>query len=215
MAERNSRDRILNRIKEALKQPSSRPYPDLAELPANEQFTGNKDEDLAVIFAEEFTRLGGHFIYCMNMREVVQNLETMGKSAHWDRWYCRQPKWKEQLERNGFKNTWWPDLPESVVAVTGCECLVARTGSMFLTTNSSGGRATSVYAPVHVCIAYANQLVFDISDGIDLLQQKYGSKLPPSITLASGPSRTADIEKTLVTGVHGPKEVFCFLVEQE
>ncbi|MFY8004345.1 MAG: LUD domain-containing protein [Chitinophagaceae bacterium] len=35
------------------------------------------------------------------------------------------------------------------------------------------------------------------------------------LSLASGPSRTADIEKTLVVGVHGPKEVFCFLIENQ
>jgi L-lactate dehydrogenase complex protein LldG len=55
--------------------------------------------------------------------------------------------------------------------------------------------------------------VYDIKDGLDLLKKKYPGGLPSSITFASGPSRTADIEKTLVTGVHGPKEVFCFLVQ--
>ncbi|MEO8712513.1 MAG: LUD domain-containing protein [Parafilimonas sp.] len=54
-----------------------------------------------------------------------------------------------------------------------------------------------------------------MKDGFDLLKKKYSSGLPSLITLASGPSRTADIEKTLVTGVHGPKEVFCFLVQSK
>ncbi|HNU15372.1 MAG TPA: LUD domain-containing protein, partial [Chitinophagaceae bacterium] len=43
--------------------------------------------------------------------------------------------------------------------------------------------------------------------------EKYGNNLPSLITFATGPSRTADIEKTLVVGVHGPKEVYLFLVE--
>jgi L-lactate dehydrogenase complex protein LldG len=46
------------------------------------------------------------------------------------------------------------------------------------------------------------------------MKEKYGGHLPSLITLATGPSRTADIEKTLVVGVHGPKEVFCFLIER-
>ncbi|HMZ46290.1 MAG TPA: LUD domain-containing protein, partial [Chitinophagaceae bacterium] len=75
------------------------------------------------------------------------------------------------------------------------------------------GRNTSVYAPAHICIAFTNQLVYDIGEGLTLLQEKYINQLPSLITLASGPSRTADIEKTLVTGIHGPKEVFVFLVE--
>jgi len=58
-------------------------------------------------------------------------------------------------------------------------------------------------------------LVYDVKDGLQLLKDKYGNKLPSFITLATGPSRTADIEKTLVVGVHGPKEVYCFLVDEE
>jgi len=55
--------------------------------------------------------------------------------------------------------------------------------------------------------------VYDVADALNALQKKYGNKLPSFISFASGPSRTADIEKTLVTGVHGPKEVYCVLVE--
>jgi L-lactate dehydrogenase complex protein LldG len=77
----------------------------------------------------------------------------------------------------------------------------------------SSGRTTSVYAPVHICIAYSGQLVYDVKDALQLVKDKYGTRLPSLITFATGPSRTADIEKTLVVGVHGPKEVYLFLVE--
>jgi len=70
-----------------------------------------------------------------------------------------------------------------------------------------------VYAPVHICIAYTSQLVYDISEGLQQLRETYGQQFPSMVTIATGPSRTADIEKTLVVGVHGPKEVFCFLVD--
>ena len=76
------------------------------------------------------------------------------------------------------------------------------------------GRTVSVYAPVHICVAYTDQLVFDIKDALLRMKEKYAEGLPSLITLATGPSRTADIEKTLVVGVHGPKEVFCFLIER-
>ena len=90
---------------------------------------------------------------------------------------------------------------------------MARTGSLLLSSTASSGRTSSVYAPIHICMAGVQQLVYDISDAMQLMQQRYGQQLPSFISLASGPSRTADIEKTLVTGVHGPKEVFCFLTE--
>jgi hypothetical protein len=47
-----------------------------------------------------------------------------------------------------------------------------------------------------------------------LMQAKYGDQMPSMISFATGPSRTADIEKTLVVGVHGPKEVYCFLLDK-
>ena len=75
------------------------------------------------------------------------------------------------------------------------------------------GRTVSVYAPVHICIAYTQQLVFDIKDALQSVKEKYAGGIPSFITFASGPSRTADIEKTLVTGVHGPKEVYLFLID--
>ncbi len=77
------------------------------------------------------------------------------------------------------------------------------------------GRNTSVYAPVHICIAYTSQLVYDIKEALEGIKEKYGASLPSLITFATGPSRTADIEKTLVVGVHGPKEVYVFLVDDK
>jgi L-lactate dehydrogenase complex protein LldG len=79
--------------------------------------------------------------------------------------------------------------------------------------SQNSGRITSVYAPVHICVAYTSQMVYDISEALAFLQLKYKKALPSFITFATGPSRTADIEKTLVVGVHGPKEVYLFLVD--
>ena len=76
------------------------------------------------------------------------------------------------------------------------------------------GRTVSAYAPVHICIAYAHQLVYDTIDALKGIKGKYGTNIPSFITFAAGPSRTADIEKTLVVGVHGPKEVYLFLIDK-
>jgi L-lactate dehydrogenase complex protein LldG len=90
---------------------------------------------------------------------------------------------------------------------------VARTGSILLSSAQQQGRTASVYAPIHICIAFVDQLVDDIKDALTAAREKHGTQFPSLLTLATGPSRTADIEKTLVVGVHGPKEVYLFLVE--
>ena len=105
------------------------------------------------------------------------------------------------------------DLAACDASITLCEHLIARTGTIVLSSQQLSGRTTSIYAPIHICIAYTHQLVFDISDSLAQFK-KESEMLPSMISYATGPSRTADIEKTLVVGVHGPKEVYCFLVEK-
>lgn len=171
------------------------------------------NQDDAVVFAEEFTRLQGKFSYCINQEELSQQLLALFKERSWEKIYCKEPALINLLKGIGL--TPYPTLADCDLSITGCEYLVARTGSMVLSSAQASGRTTSVYAPVHICIAYNSQLLYEVKDALEFLKAKYKDKFPSFIGFATGPSRTADIEKTLVTGVHGPKEVFCFLVEQE
>ena len=79
-----------------------------------------------------------------------------------------------------------------------------------LSSKQGSGRSLSIFPPIHIVIAFASQLVEDIQDGLELVKKKYAT-LPSMICLTTGPSRTADIEKTLVLGAHGPKELVVFL----
>jgi len=139
---------------------------------------------------------------------MQHQLEQLIKAKEWMKVYCEEDNWNDQ-----FSNT--INLESSDAAITGCEYLVARTGTIVMSAAQQSGRTVSVYAPIHICIAYSHQLVYDIKDALLFLKEKYAENIPSLITFASGPSRTADIEKTLVTGVHGPKEVYLFLVDNE
>jgi L-lactate dehydrogenase complex protein LldG len=77
----------------------------------------------------------------------------------------------------------------------------------------SPGRKIIAYPEIHLVVATASQLVPDIKRGIQLLRRKYGEEFPSLVSLITGPSRTADIEKTLVMGAHGPKELYIFLID--
>ncbi|NTV99657.1 MAG: LUD domain-containing protein [Chlorobiaceae bacterium] len=106
-------------------------------------------------------------------------------------------------------------LADCDVSITSCEALVERTGSIVLSAAMPEGRTASVYAPVHICVARTSQLVYDVKDALQLIQKKYPTDLPSLVTFATGPSRTADIEKTLVMGAHGPKELYLILIERQ
>jgi len=206
-----SKENILKKIRQALSNPVPVPFPHSEGAEA--LFTPSQQE-LEIEFAENFTGLQGRFSFCENEQELVAQLHTLIAARGWKQVYCREDKLKAALQQNGFTDPLQaPNTYASDAAITTCEWLVARTGSMIMSSAQQSGRTTSVYTPVHICIAYTNQLVYDIKDALQNLKEQYTS-IPSLITLATGPSRTADIEKTLVTGVHGPKEVYCFLVER-
>lgn len=98
------------------------------------------------------------------------------------------------------------------VGITECDALVAQTGSVLVTSRSAGGRALSVLPPHHVVLARREQLVRDLPTAFELLQHRYGTDFPSMISFITGPSRTSDIEKTLVLGAHGPKQMTIFFL---
>jgi L-lactate utilization protein LutC len=99
---------------------------------------------------------------------------------------------------------------EADLGVTGCDCLIARTGSIAVSTRSAGGRALSVLPPVHLVIARREQIVPDLDAAFALWQDRYGQSWPSNLCVITGPSRTADIEKILVMGAHGPKRLVVY-----
>jgi len=207
----STKHNILRKIRQALATPVPAPFPHHENA---DNFFQPSLQDLEIEFAENFTKLLGKFSFCADKKELADQLEILAKARNWNKIFCREAEIKHDLYTNGFSNFEAPDVPTCDASITSCELLIARTGSILMSTGQKSGRTTSVYAPVHICIAYTDQLVYDIKDGIDFIKRKYKEGFPSFITLATGPSRTADIEKTLVVGVHGPKEVFCFLVER-
>lgn len=106
-----------------------------------------------------------------------------------------------------------PDLERCDAGITECDCLVAQTGTIVLTTKTAGGRALSVLPEHHVVVARLSQLVPDLLAAFELLQQRHGSNYPSFMTLITGPSRTGDIERILVLGAHGPKKLTILALE--
>lgn len=171
-------------------------------------------QELEIEFAEQFTKLLGKFSYCVDYNDFINQVSELVKAKEWRKIYCKEHPLLQSFKHSILEESYHADLANCDVAITTCESLVARTGTMVLSAASESGRTTSVYAPIHICVAFTDQLVYDLQDALQFLQQKYKGNIPSMISFATGPSRTADIEKTLVVGVHGPKEVYCFLIER-
>ncbi|KIC96073.1 LutC/YkgG family protein [Flavihumibacter solisilvae] len=209
-----SKENILKKIRKALSESTPIPFP--ASEGSQSVFQPQR-EDLELLFASAFTHLQGKFVFCVDQQELVLRLQHLFQQESFKKVYCRESALLKMFSGSGWDNATTDkpgDLYTCDASITTCEFLVARTGTIVMSAAQESGRTTSVYAPVHICIASTDQLVYDVRDGLKMVKDKYGSSLPSMITFASGPSRTADIEKTLVVGVHGPKEVYLFLVDE-
>ncbi len=205
-----SKENILKRIRQALTQETPVPFP---QREMTDSVVPPLRQDIEVEFAERFTALDGKFIYCINRQELSFQLGSLIRKMDWQKVYCVEEKLKDVVIPAIGDRLYNEDLSKSDVSITGCECLVARTGSIVLSSAQTEGRTASVYAPIHVCVAYTSQIVYDIGDAFQRIRTQRGDQFPSVISFATGPSRTADIEKTLVVGVHGPKEVYLLLLE--
>ena len=206
-----ARESILKKIRKALTQSTPLPFP---QSEGNSSVYQPSRQELEVEFAEQFSKLTGKFIFCLTWQELAIQLNAVIAHNNWQHIYNQETELSAILASNGFAPAAYDSVATCDAAVTSCESLIARTGSIVMSAAGPSGRSVSVYAPVHICIARTNQLVYDVKDGIQLVKEKYGAAFPSLVTFATGPSRTADIEKTLVVGVHGPKEVYVFLVDQ-
>jgi L-lactate dehydrogenase complex protein LldG len=202
-----ARATMLLKIKQALIQKTPVPF----VHNGNENFIQPQYDALVNIFETVFTSLQGKFFFANTEAEKIERLQKICLENNFTKIYCPAQDIVELCKRCNFMFSPYHSLADCDVSITHCEYLVARTGSMLLSSGTPNGRTSSVYAPVHICMATQEQFVYDIDDAIIKLQEKYNQQLPSFISLASGPSRTADIEKTLVVGVHGPKEVYCLV----
>jgi L-lactate dehydrogenase complex protein LldG len=209
-----AKERILGKIRKGLSNEQvPLPFPE-AEKENRRHVFEKTEHSIEEQFAEAFIKLGGRFIFCNNEQELLYNIHALYDERGWTELLCAEEPLLPFFLNNklDFVKAANAQNETADACITGCEVLVARTGSALFSSKQHLGRIAPVFYPVHIIVAYANQIVPDIQDALDFMKQKYDKKLPSMINLNTGPSRTADIEKTLVVGVHGPKEVFCFFV---
>lgn len=207
--ETTTKEKILKKVRKALIQKTVHG----SNVDFDSDIYQKTEEPLEVAFAQEFTKLNGKFIYCENEKELTENISSLIRENNWEHTFCFEKKAKDILKKSGIpisENE--NDIRHANVGISLCEYLVARTGSVLITSKQSSGRRLPGFANYHIVIAYSSQLVYTIKEALAGIKKKYTNNFPSMIINISGPSRTADIEKTLVQGAHGPKEIFVFLV---
>ncbi len=104
-----------------------------------------------------------------------------------------------------------------LVGITGCFCALAETGTLVLACGPQAHASTHLLPETHIAVLPASRIVRGMEDAFALLRDERGGDgtLPRTLNMVSGPSRTADIEMTLVLGAHGPYRVHIVLATED
>ena len=210
----NSREVILGRAREALRIPAERHAahgaagtwwpPPLETLDAQIE-----------LFARNAAGLKAEFEVCASAKEAGMRMGTYGwkrigvHGGELTNAVARELGLAEVRTDGGYAVD---KLEKCDAGLTECDALVADTGSVLVSSASAGGRALSVLPPHHVVLARRNQMVPDLSAALHRVQEKFKNKFPSFLSFISGPSRTGDIERILVLGAHGPKNLTILLL---
>lgn len=221
--DRKSRPRMLERIREAVR--AGNRYGAAQEIGPRGQlgYQGSGELGLLEGFAQALQRAGGHFHFAERLLDVPRVIIPILENAGVRRvGLSAEPLLEETLQLatrlKGFDFEVWPggkDIDEEPAAVkealfsldagiTGVDALVAETGTIVISCSRTRPRSLSLLPRLYIALADTGQIVPDLFDWFARVEV---AALPAAFTWITGPSKTGDIELTLVTGVHGPGEV--------
>jgi L-lactate dehydrogenase complex protein LldG len=100
-----------------------------------------------------------------------------------------------------------------LVGITGCFCALAETGTLMLCSGPQTPAATSLLPETHIAVVPAARILVGMEEAWNLARAELG-EMPRAVNFISGPSRTGDIEQTIVLGAHGPYRVHIIIVTE-
>lgn len=174
-------------------------------------------EELLALFRERLADLSGEYVACRDSSDAFGRLRGILTTEDWDvvALAADLPAWvdealsgvAEPIYREGGEMGREEAIrlcARAKAGITGVDAIIADTGTLVLVSRSQGDRLVSLVPPVHIALASGATIYDSLED--------YLAVADPALThqFITGASRTADIEKTLVLGVHGPLELIVF-----
>jgi L-lactate dehydrogenase complex protein LldG len=220
----NSRDIILQRIRSGLANATAAGFGDVREPPVPEVWPRKCPPPAAPLsqFSDELKLLNGEPVPCATLDDARRQLAQLMEAGPWPRLGCLDSPLARELTNRIVKERidwvsadWTPEQIEQLpAALIAADALLADTGSCVVHCATAVQRLMCYLPPVCVVAARTSQLAEHLPAAwgpIAAACQADDSR--GEIVLITGPSRTADIEKKLILGVHGPKRLAVLLVE--
>jgi len=222
-----ARERILDRVRKAL----GREAPNDAALAEAEAYirAGSRGpgqplpaerEALVELFARQARRMASTVEHLADRREIAPAVRRYLDAL------VLPPLLAEQKSLSGvcwpeFADLDWtaaglaieprPTAGDDRTGVTGCFCAIAETGTLVFTSGARTPTGTILLPDTHIAVLRAERVLPTMEEAFSLILAELGA-LPRAINLVSGPSRTGDIEQTIVLGAHGPYRVHVLLL---
>ena len=105
-----------------------------------------------------------------------------------------------------------PTCGDDRLGITGCFCAIAETGTVVVVSGSDTPTATTLLPETYVAVVDAHRVVSGMEEAFALVRRERPG-MPRAINMISGPSRTGDIEQTIVLGAHGPYRLHIVVVD--
>lgn len=214
-----ARAAIFGRIRKAQNRPSE---PTDAELAQARQYlashtSGPRPElgpDLVARFRQQAERTSQTLDTVRTLDEVpaaaARYLAGLGLPAQAIAW---QTLASLPWQPAGLQVAFRKPVNEDMVGITGCFCAVAETGTLMLLSSPDTWSSAALLPETHIAVVPVSRVVGAMEDAFALAKRERG-ELPRATNFISGPSRTGDIEQTIVLGAHGPYRVHVILVEE-
>lgn len=235
-----SRTEILGRIRRALASPALEHHhghqpetTDIRKLFASDY----QDPSLVERFRTEFSLVSGEMAVCTDSESVIDTIRDLIQSSNFatvaisQHPLCRRLQLEEKLKaelpqihfvnetmdsESSFERSQLRErLSRVELSVTGTEYLIADIGTIVTLSNPQASREISLLPAAHLVLATPDQIYPNMAELFREIHEKHGDTLPGSaLTLITGPSRTADIEKVLIKGVHGPTRLLAIILDE-
>ena len=166
MQEATPKERMLKKIRKALIEKAENPFPKFEDT---EAIFASSPELLEIQFAEAFNKVNGQFVYCEDEKDFLLQLKSIAQDKKWTNIFCWEKELQGLIKNQITYQTTDFEFINAVVGITTCEALVARTGSILISSGSAAGRRLSIYPSIHIVVAYTSQLKNDTIDAIQFM----------------------------------------------
>ncbi|MDE6494356.1 MAG: LUD domain-containing protein [Bacteroidales bacterium] len=209
MDEITPKERILKRIREAL---IAAPMAPQGMIDLESPVFAPVADTMEVVFAENFVRKGGRFVYCENADIALKSIQALVEENAWNgHVFCRDEAVESLLQLAGID--YGKEAVDAVVCKVGfCACrnLIANDGSLLFDTAQTGRRIFA-QAETLVFVASIDQLLPDLRTAWKLWKDQEG-RMPSSVSIWTGLSHFTDVDGTAMTGL-GPKKIFLVFLD--